>query len=77
MLERFIEDIRRRVKVVRIFPNVESAWRLVGALCAEAHDKWSTGRRYLTLEEYFDWKAAQQKEKSPVRELNQPASVMA
>lgn len=30
---------------------------LVGALCAEQHDEWSTGRKYLTMDEYFQWKA--------------------
>jgi transposase-like protein len=39
MVERFIEEIRRREKVVRIFPNRESAYRLVGALCAETHER--------------------------------------
>jgi transposase-like protein len=44
MLERFIQEIRRREKVIRIFPNMGSAYRLVGALCAETHEEWSTGR---------------------------------
>lgn len=39
MVERFIEEIRRREKVVRIFPNRESAYRLVGALCSETHER--------------------------------------
>lgn len=56
MLERFIQEIRRREKVIRIFPNMGSAKRLVGALCAETHEEWSTGRRYLTMEEYFEWR---------------------
>jgi hypothetical protein len=57
MVERFIQEIRRREKVIRIFPNIGSAERLVGALCAETHEEWSTGRRYLTLDEYFEWSA--------------------
>jgi transposase-like protein len=57
MLERFIQEIRRREKVIRIFPNMDSAYRLIGALCAEAHEEWSTGRRYLSMDEYFKWKA--------------------
>jgi len=57
MVERFIEEIRRREKVVRIFPNMQSAWRLIGALCAEQHEEWAHGRRYLTMNEYFRWKA--------------------
>ncbi len=56
MLERFIQEIRRREKVIRIFPNMDSAKRLVGALCAETHEEWSTGRRYLTMDEYFEWR---------------------
>jgi len=58
MLERFIEEIRRREKVVRIFPNQDSAYRLIGALCAERHEEWSTGRRYLTMDEFFEWKTS-------------------
>jgi transposase-like protein len=57
MVERFIQEIRRREKVIRIFPNIGSAVRLVGALCAETHEEWSTGRRYLTMDEYFEWSA--------------------
>jgi len=38
MLERFIQEIRRRETVIRIFPNINSAYRLVGALCAEPHE---------------------------------------
>ncbi len=56
MLERFIQEIRRREKVIRIFPNMDSAKRLVGALCAETHEEWSTGRRYLNMDEYFEWR---------------------
>jgi len=59
MLERFIQEIRRREKVIRIFPNIDSAYRLVGALCAETHEEWSTGRRYLNMDEYFRWRADQ------------------
>jgi putative transposase len=58
MVERFIQEIRRREKVVRIFPNQESVYRLVGALCAETHEEWSTGRCYFNMEEFFEWKAS-------------------
>ena len=57
MIERFIEEIRRREKVVRIFPNMQSAWRLIGALCAEQHEEWGHGRRYLTMDAYVQWRA--------------------
>jgi transposase-like protein len=55
MLERLIQEIRRREKVIRIFPSKDSAWRLVGALLAEKHEEWSTSRRYLRTDEFYDW----------------------
>jgi transposase-like protein len=66
MLERFIEEIRRREKVVRIFPSGESAYRLIGALCAERHEEWSTGRRYLTMDAFFEWKASLEPDDDPL-----------
>jgi transposase-like protein len=59
MLERLIQEIRRREKVIRIFPNKESARRLVGALLAEKHEEWSTGRRYWTMDELYQWRENQ------------------
>lgn len=56
MLERLIEELRRREKVIRIFPNMDSAWRLIGALLAEYHEEWSTGRRYLKMDSFNRWK---------------------
>ena len=57
-LERLIEEARRRERVIRIFPNEKSAWRLLGALLAEQHEEWMTGRRYFDMEEYDEWKSA-------------------
>ena len=62
MLEQLIQEVRRREKVIRIFPNKDSAWRLVGALLAEKHEEWSTGRRYLTMDEFYQWREEQIKE---------------
>ena len=59
MLERQIEEVRRRERVVRIFPNLRSVWRLVGALLCEQHEAWVTGRRYLNMEAFFAWRAGQ------------------
>jgi transposase-like protein len=56
MIERLIEEVRRREKVIRIFPNIESAWRLIGAVLAEKHEEWSTGRKYLDMAEFHKWK---------------------
>ena len=40
MLERLNEEIKRRTRVVRIFPNPASCLRLVRARCAEVHEGW-------------------------------------
>ena len=40
MLERFDEELRRRTRVVRNFPNPASCLRLVRAWCAEKHETW-------------------------------------
>ena len=38
--ERLNEEVRRRERVIRIFPNDESALRLIGALLAEQNEAW-------------------------------------
>lgn len=48
-LERFNQEIKRRTNVIRIFPNRESAARLIGALCMEQSEEWITGRQYLDM----------------------------
>ena len=50
-LERINEEIRRRTRVVGIFPNEAACLRLVSALLMEKDDDWQTGRTYLTFEE--------------------------
>jgi len=46
-IERFNGEIKRRTKVIRIFPNRDSLLRLVTALCMEQSEEWITGRRYV------------------------------
>jgi len=58
MVERLIEEIRRRERVIRIFPNSASAHRLIGALLQEQHEQWLTGRKYFDMTEYVDWRQA-------------------
>lgn len=57
MQERLNEEVRRRERVIRIFPNDESALRLIGALLAEQNEAWQE-RRYLDMDEFEQWKAA-------------------
>jgi putative transposase len=49
--ERLNQEIKRRSRVVRIFPNREACLRLVTALCVEHSEEWVTGRRYLDMRE--------------------------
>jgi len=49
-LERFNQELKRRTRVVRIFPNRAALLRLVTALAMEQSEEWVSGRRYLTME---------------------------
>jgi putative transposase len=49
--ERLNQEIKRRTRVVRIFPNPQACLRLVTALAVEQSEEWVTGRRYLDMRE--------------------------
>jgi putative transposase len=51
--ERLNQEIRRRERVIRIFPNEESVIRLMGALLMEQSEKWQTGRKYFEMDLYY------------------------
>lgn len=50
MLERHNQEIKRRTRVIRIFPNEASCLRLVSALSIETNQEWME-RRYVTMPE--------------------------
>ena len=52
MLERVNEEIRRREKVIRIFPNEASALRLIGTILIDINDEWiGSNRQYISFSE--------------------------
>jgi len=53
-IERLNEELRRRERVIRIFPNEDSLMRLMGAILIEQHEKWVSGKKYLDMTEFFE-----------------------
>jgi putative transposase len=49
-VERLHREVRRRARVVSIFPNKASCLRLVSAVLSEISEEWLTGRTYITFE---------------------------
>ena len=49
-LERLSQEIKRRTRVVRVFPNEPSCLRLISAILMEIGEEWEYGRLYLDLE---------------------------
>ena len=50
MIERLNREIRRRTKVVGIFPNPQAYCRLVTTYLMDYSEEWSTGRNYMNPE---------------------------
>jgi putative transposase len=61
-LERLNQEIKRRTRVVRIFPNRQACLRLVTALAVEVSEEWLTGRRYLQMRELEEYRLREQEE---------------
>lgn len=69
-MERLNEEIRRRERVIRIFPNRESVIRLLGALLMELDEKWASGRRYLDMDDYIEWRQS-----NPIKQLHKVTQI--
>ena len=50
MLERQNQELKRRTRVIRVFPHEQSLLRLIAALLMETNQEWM-GRIYLRMEE--------------------------
>ena len=67
MLERLMEEIKRRTLVVRIFPNAAACLRLVRALAIEIHENWIEAMQYLNID------PLQEQKKEVLRKLGDAA----
>ena len=65
-LERLNQEIKRRTRVVRIFPNRHSYLRPVTALAVEVSEEWVMGRRYLDTEELREHRHFEERETNVV-----------
>ena len=54
MQECLIQEIRRRARVIRLFPNEDSALRRFAAMLAETHETWLP-RKYRDMDEFYEW----------------------
>lgn len=54
IIERENREIRRREKVIQIFPNTESVIRLLGAVLYDDHNDWSVAQKLFDMKEYYD-----------------------
>ena len=72
MIERVNQELKRRSRVVRIFPNPTSCLRLFTALLKEWHEDWESGQRYLNMDRLREWeaeRAAHPQDRGPGGEL--------
>ena len=49
--ERINQEFKRRTRVARLFPNIESCERLITAIGVEIHEEWVSGKRYMIMED--------------------------
>jgi transposase-like protein len=49
-MERLSQEVKRRTRIVRVFPNEDSCLRLVSAILMEFNEEWEFGRIYLNME---------------------------
>ena len=66
-LERIHKEVKRRTKVVGVFPDQASVLRLVGMNLKEIDDDWRAGRNYFqheSMQMLKDLKSVQEKEKT-------------
>jgi putative transposase len=51
MMERTNKELKRRSKVVGVFPNQDSVLRLVVSILIDINEEWITGNKYIVMEQ--------------------------
>jgi transposase-like protein len=72
MQERVNREVRRRERVISIFPNDDSIVRIIGSVLLEIHENWISGKRYFDMEEFHSF-MKEQREKEEA--LDEPQSL--
>lgn len=49
VIERINQEEKRRTRIVRLFPSVESCERLVVTIAMRIHEEWATDKKYLSM----------------------------
>ena len=62
-------ELKRRSRVVRIFPNRQACLRLVSALAVEHSEEWVPGRRYLDMGELEEYRRQEEREAEEARRM--------
>lgn len=65
-VERLNQELRRRERVVRIFPAQQSVTRLLGMVLLEQDEVWQTNPTYLDMQEYGEWREHQHTQRKEV-----------
>lgn len=56
IVERLNREIRRREKVISIFPNRDSVMRLLGAVLIEIDEHWGEQKKFIDMKPYLAWR---------------------
>jgi len=72
-IERVNGEIRRRDRVLRIYPSEGSVMRIIGTLLLEMHDDWKDGRLYLDMKEYLSSKEDEKNKRREVEKATKAA----
>lgn len=55
-IERVNGEIRRRERVIRIFPNREAVVRMIGSVLMEMEAQWESNRKFMDMSAYHEWR---------------------